>query len=291
MDAGWALNPQYGSDTPDIYLYSLNGGPNQQFNFVSAGSGKGTLQSVTDPNMCLYNKNGFLALGTGCDTFTITSKGSGFTIQDNSAGGSYVQDPGAVSPPSALPLSSASTSWTFAPVSGPQPPPSPSGSVVSSNSPSVVFSTLSNSTWVPNWAVYHGNQHYSNLARTEGAFLGASVEISFSGTGITWVGQQGPNHGIAYVAVDGQAPQQVDTYNPENINASVYTVTKLTPGSHTLWVEVTPFKNPKSYDVYQVVTQFNVIGGGPITANVIAPSWNGSVQLTGNWTCGSGERD
>jgi hypothetical protein len=286
MDAGWALNPQYGTGTPDIYLYPLNRGANQQFDFVSAGSGKGTLQSVTNRSMCLRNNNGVLALGTDCDTFTITSNGDGFTIQDDSAGGSYVQDPGVASPPNRLPLSSKSTSWTFLQVSGTSTPPPPGGTVVPSNNPSVIFSTLSNSTGIPNWDVYDGYLYYSKLARTGGAFLGASVEISFSGTGITWVGQQGPNFGIAYVSVDGRAVQQIDNYNAQNINASVYTITTLTSGSHTLWVEVTPFKNSKSSDVYQAVTQFNVIGGAPITATAIAPVWNGSVTLKGNWRCG-----
>jgi hypothetical protein len=287
MDAGWALNPQYGTGAADIYLYALNGSTNQQFNFVSAGSGQGTLQSVTNPSMCLGNTNGVLTLGAGCDTFTITANGGGFTIQDNSAGGSYVQDPGVASPPHRLSLSSKSTSWKFSPVSGSSQvtPPPPSGTVVSSTNPSVVFSTRSSST--PNWGVSGGSLYHSNLARTGGAFLGASVEISFSGTGITWVGQQGPNFGIAYVSVDGQAVQQIDNYNPQNVFPdNVYTVTNLTPGSHTLWVEVTPFKNSNSIDVYQDMVQFNVIGGSPITATAIVPSWNGSVTRNGNWSCG-----
>jgi hypothetical protein len=287
MDAGWALNPQYGRGTPDIYLYSLNRGTNQQFDFVSAGSGKGTLQSVTNRSMCLRNNNGVLALGTGCDTFTITSNGNGFTIQDNSAGGSYVQDPGVALPPHGLSLSSKSTSWTFSPVSGTsQPPPAPpGGTVVSTTNPAVVFSTRSSSTGISNWG-NSGGLFYSNLARIGGSFLGASVEVSFSGTGITWVGQQGTNFGIAYVAVDGHAVQQVDNYNPQHLTSdNVYTVTNLAPGSHTLWVEVTPFKNSRSTAVYQDVVQFNLIGG-PITATAIIPSWSGGVTRNGNWTCG-----
>jgi hypothetical protein len=292
MDAGWALSPQYGSGTPDIYLYSLNRGTNQQFDFVSAGSGKGTLQSVTNRNMCLRNNNGVLALGTGCDTFSITSNGNGFTIQDNSAGGSYVQDPGVALPPHGLSLSSKSTSWTFSPVSGtstpppPPPTPPPGGTVVSTTHPSVVFSTRSSSTGISNWG-NSGGLYYSKLARTGGAFLGASVEISFSGTGITWVGQQGTNFGIAYVSVDGKAVQQVDNYNPQHLASdNVYTAANLTPGSHTLWLEVSPFKNSHSTGVYQDVVQFNLVGGGPITATAIAPSWSGSVARNGNWSCG-----
>ncbi len=286
MDVGWALNPQYGAGGADIYLYALNGSTNQQFNFVSAGSGQGTLQSVTNPSMCLGNTNGVLTLGAGCDTFTITANGGGFTIQDNSAGGSYVQDPGLASPPHRLSLSSKSTSWKFSPVPGTaqDAPPPPGGTVVSTTNPSVVFSTRSSST--PNWGVSGGSVYESNLARTGGAFLGASVEISFSGTGITWVGQQGPKFGIAYVSVDGQAVQQIDNYNPQHLTSdNVYSVANLTPGPHTLWVEVTPFKNSNSVDVYQDVLQFNVIGS-PITATAIVPSWNGNVTRNGNWSCG-----
>ncbi len=157
--------------------------------------------------------------------------------------------------------------------------------MVSSTNPSVVFSTRSSST--PNWGVSGGSLYESNLARTGGAFLGASVEISFSGTGITWVGQQGPNFGIANVSVDGQAVQQIDNYNPHHLTSdNVYSVANLTPGPHTLWVEVTPFKNSNSTDVHQGVVQFNLIGGGPITATAIVPSWNGSVTRNGNWSCG-----
>jgi hypothetical protein len=288
MDTGWALNPQYGSGTPDIYLYSLNRGTNQQFDFVSAGSGRGTLQSVTNPSQCLRNNNGVLALGTGCDTFTITATGGRFTIQDDSAGGAYVQDPGVASPPHGLSLSSKSTPWTFSLVSATSLPPltPPGGTVVPSTNPSVIFSTYSDTSHISNWGVYGGYLYYSNLARTGGAFLGASVEISFSGTGITWVGQQGPNFGIAYVSIDNNAVAQIDNYNPQHLlSDSVYTVTNLAPGSHTLSVEVTPFKNARSTDVYQDVVQFNVIGGGPITATAIAPTWNGSVVRNGNWTC------
>jgi hypothetical protein len=295
MDAGWAVNPQYGSGTPDIYLWVLNQGIDQQFDFVSAGSGTGTLQSVTNRSLCLRNNNGALALGTGCDTFTITANGNGFTIQDNSAGGSYVQDPGVSAPPHFLSLSSKSTAWTFSPVSGtptpappPPPPPPPGGTVVGPTNPAVVFSTKSSTTGISNWGNTGGTLYYSNLARTGGAFLGASVEVSFSGTGITWVGQQGPNFGIAYAAVDGKAVQQIDNYNPQHLTSdNVYTVANLTPGSHTLWVEVTPFKNSRSIDVYQDVVQFNLASGGsPITATAIAPASSGSVARNGNWSCG-----
>jgi hypothetical protein len=159
--------------------------------------------------------------------------------------------------------------------------------VIGPTNPAVVFSTKSSSTGVSNWGNTGGTLYYSNLARTGGAFLGASVEVSFSGTGITWVGQQGTNFGIAYVSVDGQAVQQIDNDNPQHLlSDNVYTVTNLASGSHTLWVEVTPFKNSRSIDVYQDVVQFNVLGGGPITATAIAPSWSGSVARNGDWTCG-----
>jgi hypothetical protein len=113
MDLGWALNPQWG-DGSDVYLYSYNNGPTQQINYTSGGQ----LQSAQNTSDYLYDKGGVLALGASGDTFSITSSGNGYTIQDKTAGGLYVNSASAIDPPNVLPLSSTPTVWMFPAVSG-----------------------------------------------------------------------------------------------------------------------------------------------------------------------------
>jgi hypothetical protein len=102
--------------------------------------------------------------------------------------------------------------------------------VIPTTSAAVVFSTESNVTHDPNWSDSNNFRH-SNLARTGGNLLGASVAVSFAGTGITWVGQKGPNFGIAYVSVDGGPVQHVDNFSSTNIYPdNVYTANGLRSG-------------------------------------------------------------
>jgi hypothetical protein len=108
MDLGWALNPQWGDGTY-AYLYISNSSPSQVINFTSSGQ----LQSQQNPSMYLYDEGGSLGLRSSGDTFSIVASGSGFTIQDQTAGGLYVNSASAIDPPNQLPLSSSPTVWNF----------------------------------------------------------------------------------------------------------------------------------------------------------------------------------
>ncbi len=112
MDVGWALNPQWG-EAPYIYLYDYNGGASQQITLTSSGQ----LQSAESPGQYLYSDGGALALGPTGDTFAISSSGNGYTIQDKTAGGVYVNTASAIDPPNKLFLSSTPTVWMFSAVS------------------------------------------------------------------------------------------------------------------------------------------------------------------------------
>ncbi len=113
MDLGWALNPQWGDGTY-VYLYNYNGGPSQQIVL----NGAGMLQSEASPDRYLYNLGGALALGATGDTFTIAANGNGYTIQDKTAGGLYVNNASAITPPNKLSLSTTPTVWMFTTVGG-----------------------------------------------------------------------------------------------------------------------------------------------------------------------------
>jgi hypothetical protein len=112
MDLGWALNPQWGHPT-FVYLYNYNGGGTQQITYTASGQ----LQSASNPADHLFDDGGSLALGASGDTFAINQSGTGYTIQDKTAGGLYINNANAIDPPNKLPLTSTPTVWMFSPVS------------------------------------------------------------------------------------------------------------------------------------------------------------------------------
>jgi hypothetical protein len=69
----------------------------------------------------------------------------------------------------------------------------------------------------------------------------SSATVTFTGTGISWIGYQDQWSGIATVSVDGtpeSAP--VDTYaSSQKVQSTVYSVSDLSPGTHTLMIVVT----------------------------------------------------
>ncbi len=113
MDLGWALNPQWGDGTY-VYTYKYNGGATQQIVVNSAGK----LQAEAKPGQYLYDLGGALAVGATGDTFSIIANGNGYTLQDKTAGGLYVNSASAIDPPNKLVLSSTPTVWMFTAVGG-----------------------------------------------------------------------------------------------------------------------------------------------------------------------------
>jgi hypothetical protein len=92
----------------------------------------------------------------------------------------------------------------------------------------------------------------------------ARATLSFSGTGVSWIGFRGPQTGIARVFLDG-APVEppVDTFaTTEQVQVVLFTRTGLASGTHTLAIEVTGTKNAASTDTFIVVDAFDVTGGG-----------------------------
>ena len=93
--------------------------------------------------------------------------------------------------------------------------------------------------WFDNNA-YLKDNHYSNQ-------VGDSCTLHFSGSKITLYGAKDKNHGMAKVLLDGEAKGVIDYYSPSRIdNVSVFETDGLTPGEHTLEIEVLETKNPLS---------------------------------------------
>jgi hypothetical protein len=77
------------------------------------------------------------------------------------------------------------------------------------------------------------NARWSTVAGTRATF-------TFTGTSVRWIGERGFATGMARISLDGAFVAQVDTRTPfqEEYQATLFGATGLTPGSHTLTIDV-----------------------------------------------------
>jgi hypothetical protein len=84
---------------------------------------------------------------------------------------------------------------------------------------------------------------------------GASATITFTGTGIAWVGPTGPTRGTARVYIDGKAVGKVDlrksTFHARSV---LFSKAFATAGKHTLQIVVTSSGRPVAIDEFIVGT-------------------------------------
>ena len=91
---------------------------------------------------------------------------------------------------------------------------------------------------------------------------GSRATISFNGASIIWLAYRDEWSGIARVYLDGVLAATVDTYlSPSQAQSPVYSVSGLSPGAHTLTIELTGAHNPNSGGSWVWVDAFEVAGG------------------------------
>ena len=121
---------------------------------------------------------------------------------------------------------------------------------------------------------------------------GSRVTFSFTGTGASWIGYRDEWSGIAKVSVDGTVAKTVDTYaSPAQSQATLYSVTGLTDGAHTLTVEATGNIGPSSAGGWVWVDAFEATagsgsgggGGGGTTTPTRIEENAAAVDLSGRW--------
>jgi hypothetical protein len=122
---------------------------------------------------------------------------------------------------------------------------------------------------------------------------GAKATLTFSGTGVSFIGYQDEWSGIANIYIDGIKQSQIDTYaSPAKARASVYSVTGLSSGSHTITVEGTGTKNSSSGGTWIWVDAFDVTSGDPVmstTGSGTGTTGSGTATTgSGTGTTGSG---
>jgi hypothetical protein len=117
---------------------------------------------------------------------------------------------------------------------------------------------------------------------------GATAILSFTGTGITWIGVLDPYSGIAQVYLDG-TPNTVDTYGPTTLyQQPLFSVHGLAPGTHTLSIQVLHQRDGNTNGSWIWINAFDIDNGAGIVGGVSATAGrieqnNPAVTYTGNW--------
>jgi hypothetical protein len=119
---------------------------------------------------------------------------------------------------------------------------------VEQNNAAIVYT----SNWYGNTGTFN-----SGGSAALSATLGARATFTFSGTSVKWIGYRDAWSGIANVYIDGVMKTQVDTYaSADQAQAVNYTITGLTPGTHTITIEATGTKNASAKAAWAWVDAF-----------------------------------
>jgi hypothetical protein len=124
---------------------------------------------------------------------------------------------------------------------------------------------------------------------------GARASLSFTGTGITWIGATSFDRGVARVFLDGTV-NTVDTYSAMRQDQQALFVAKgLSNGTHLLAIEVTPTQNANSAGSGIGIDAFDIVNGVAVPDSVIADAGyfeqnNPVVRYIGNWYLNNSSR-
>src|SRR3984885_11746729 len=149
---------------------------------------------------------------------------------------------------------------------------------------------LENSPSITYTGIWYQNYESPNIGSL--AYLtndkGATATLSFTGTGITWIGVLDPYSGIAQVYLDG-TPNSVDTYGPTTLyQQPLFSVHGLAPGTHTLSIEVLHQRDGETSGSWIWINAFNIENGSGIIGGVSAPTGrveqnNPAITYSGSW--------
>ena len=124
------------------------------------------------------------------------------------------------------------------------------------------------------WTPTNPNFGWSDGTAMQSTTAGATATFTFTGTRVAWIGARSEDSGIATVSVDGGPAKEVDLFaRPNEIRTPIITLNGLSPGSHTLTIQVTGNKSV-------VVDAFDV--EAPIVSHL--QETDPDVAYSGTWT-------
>ncbi len=113
-------------------------------------------------------------------------------------------------------------------------------------------------TYVGTWTNVTEAGNYGGSAK-QCAVTTCSMTYTFTGTGVSWLGQKDANYGKASVYLDNVLVATADAYGAVNTyQQTLYSVTGLTSGSHTLKIVPTATHNASSSGNWIEVDAFTV---------------------------------
>jgi len=119
------------------------------------------------------------------------------------------------------------------------------------------------------------------------ATAGAQATLTFTGTSVAWVGGRATGTGIARVLVDGVFVAEVDTYSKtEEIRVSMFGISGLAAGNHTLTIEATGRMNAAAVGALVVVDAFDV----PAPATSRLQETDPDIAYSAGWMAGDPSR-
>ena len=134
----------------------------------------------------------------------------------------------------------------------------PTGSVTGTGTVTRIEQDNAVVIYAGDWFIHNNAAHSGGSAKLA-MDAGSAATVSFSGTGITWIGHRDEWSGIGRVTLDGSA-QVIDTYAaPSQSQGVIYTIKGLAPGAHTLKIEATGGKNAASGGSWVWVDAFEAI--------------------------------
>jgi photosystem II stability/assembly factor-like uncharacterized protein len=101
--------------------------------------------------------------------------------------------------------------------------------------------------------------NYSATSVTQSDVANSTASLGFLGTGVSWIGTEGNDQGIAKVYIDGSYVRDVDQFGDTSRSmVTSFSVTDLDYGWHTILVRVADTKNPASTGYRIAVDAFDV---------------------------------
>ncbi len=139
--------------------------------------------------------------------------------------------------------------------------------------------------FVGNWRVDENTSHSGGSVKfsTE---ANDYFEFKFNGTGFRWAQFANEYRGIAKVTIDG-INYDIDAFSTSStFKQIVYSKTDLSPGIHTVRIEVQDSKNPSAKNFAQCLDYIEVIGSPTVTETLTEGKYEDShsgINFIGNW--------
>jgi hypothetical protein len=150
---------------------------------------------------------------------------------------------------------------------------------VDQNDPSITYSG--------NWYSNTNSAHIGGVAALTNT-KGARVALTFSGSGISWIGVMDGWAGLATVYLDGQM-QVVNTYSSiARYQQVIYSARGLSSGPHSLSIEITHERAAGTEGSWVWIDAFDIENGSPLPGGITATSGrveenNPALVFSGRW--------